>query len=495
MPETGATTVIIGFCLLYLLIILIVGLWSGRRVSSSVTGFVAADRRMHGVLLYFVIGAAVYSSFAFLGAPGWAYSRGAAAFYVLAFSALGIIPLYFLGPRARQLGERHGFVTQAEMLGWRFDSRALQGILALVSVAVFIPYLTLQMKGAGLILQTLSDGAIPLWAGALLTYGVVVTYVWFSGVMGVGWTNAIMGLLMIGTAWFLGLYLPVTLYGGIGPMFEQLASAGHEAALTAPGLDAAGRAWNWWEFSSWILVSAIGFSCWPHIFMKCFAAPSDRQLRLTVVMYPTFQFMMVPLLFVGFAAILAYPGVEPADSIVPFMLTRTGLPVAVLGIAAVGVLAASMSTGDTLLHGAASIAIRDGLQPVGLRPRRDATERWLMRVMVLAIAALSYYFAISTQVSIVALLAGAYGGVAQLLPALAAAFYWPRAHGPAVLAGLTGGILVNTLFLIQPDLRPLPLHEGIYGLAVNVMLLVGLTLLWRTRRPEHPGSEFRPPEI
>lgn len=477
MASPGATPVIVGFCLAYLAVILAVGLWSGRRVSRSVAGFVAADRRMHGVLLYFVIGAAVYSSFAFLGAPGWAYSRGAAAFYVLAFSAIGVIPLYFLGPRARQWGARHGFLTQAEMLGWRFDSRLLQGMLALVSVAVFVPYLTLQMKGAGLILETLSDGAIPLWGGALLTYGVVVTYVWFSGVMGVGWTNAIMGLLMMATAWFLGLYFPYMLYGGVGPMFDALADAGRSGMLTAPGLDALGRPWNWWEFSSWILVSAAGFSCWPHIFMKCFAAPSDRHLRLTVVMYPTFQFMMVPLLFLGFAAILAYPGITPADSIVPFMLTEAGLPVAVVGITAVGVLAASMSTGDTLLHAAASIGIRDGLQSLGMRPQSDATERLLMRMTVLAIAALSYYFAIQAEVSIVALLAGAYGGVAQLLPPLVAAFYWPRATGNGVLAGLVGGVTVNTFFLLNPDLRPLPLHEGIYGLIVNVALLVILSLL------------------
>lgn len=477
MSPAHATPVIIGFCLAYLLVILCVGLWSGRKVSRSVAGFVAADRRMHGVLLYFVIGAAVYSSFAFLGAPGWAYSRGAAAFYVLAFSAIGVIPLYFLGPKARRWGTRHGFVTQAEMLGWRFDSRMLQGILALVSVGVFVPYLTLQMKGAGLILETFSDGLIPLWVGAFLTYGVVVTYVWVSGVMGVGWTNAIMGVLMMATAWFLGLYFPITLYGGVAEMFARLSEAGRESVLTAPGLDVLGRPWNWWEFSSWVLVSAIGFSCWPHIFMKCFAAPSDRQLRLTVVLYPTFQFMMVPLLFVGFAAILAYPGVTPSDSIVPFMLSQAGLPVIVVGLAAVGVLAASMSTGDTLLHAAASIGIRDGLQSVGLRPRSDATERWLMRVLVLVIAALSYYFAISAQVSIVALLAGAYGGVAQLLPPLLAAFYWPRASGPAAVAGLVGGIVVNTFFLLNPGLRPLPLHEGIYGLVVNLTLLIGMSLL------------------
>lgn len=494
MDSPAATPLIVGFCLAYLLLILCVGLWSGRKVSRSVAGFVAADRRMHGVLLYFVIGAAVYSSFAFLGAPGWAYSRGAAAFYVLAFSAVGVIPLYFLGPKARRWGERHGFVTQAEMLGWRFDSRLLQGLLALVSVAVFVPYLTLQMKGAGLILETLSGGAVPLWGGAFLTYGVVVVYVWVSGVMGVGWTNAIMGVLMMSTAWFLGLYFPIMLYGGVGPMFERLAASGHEAMLTAPGLDVPGNAWSWWEFSSWVLVSAAGFSCWPHIFMKCFAVPSDRQLRLTIVMYPTFQFMMVPLLFVGFAAVLAYPGITPADSIVPFMLTQAGLPVLVVGFAAVGVLAASMSTGDTLLHAAASIGIRDGLQAVGLRPRRDETERWLMRVTVLVVAALSYYFAISSQVSIVALLAGAYGGVAQLLPVLLAAFYWPRANGPAAISGLVAGIAVNTFFLVNPESRPLPLHEGVYGLAANVTFLAAITLLGKGGQRAAPAGAY-PSEI
>lgn len=475
--DEGGTTIIIGFCLAYLLFVLVVGLLSGRGVSRSVTGFVAGDRKMSGLLLYFVISAAIYSSFAFLGAPGWAYSRGGAAFYVLCFSCLGAIPLYFLGPRARRWGERHGFVTQAEMMGWRFKSRTLQGLLAVIGVAVMIPYLTLQMKGAGLILSTLSDGAIPFWLGATLVYGVVVTYVWVSGVMGVGWTNALQGILMLATAWFLGLYIPWTLYGGIGAMFRDLVASGQGSMLTAPGLTAAGKPWNWWEFSSWILVSAAGFSCWPHIFMKSFAAPSDRQMRLTILLYPTFQILMVPLLLLGFAAILAYPGITPADSIVPFLLTHTGLPVGVVGVAAIGVLAASMSTGDTLLHASASSIIRDGLGAMGMSPRSDQTERWLMRMAVLAVAVLAYWFAMDSRISLVALLAATYGAVAQLMPPLLAAFYWRRANGTAVTAGLLAGLATNVLLLQNPDWRPAPLHEGIYGLAVNAAVLVGLTLL------------------
>lgn len=478
--EHGPAVLVV-FCLVYLALVLAVGLWSGRGVSRSVTGFVAGDRRINGVLLYFIVGAAVYSSFAFLGTPGWAYSRGGAAFYVLCFSALGVIPLYFLGPRARRWGERHGFVTQAEMLGWRFESRTLQGLLALVGVLVLVPYLALQMKGAGLILHSLSEGGIPAWAGAAMVYGVVLTYVLHSGVMGVGWTNALQGVLMMGTAWFLGLYLPYHFHGGVGAMFGAIGEAGLGHMLSAPGLDAGGGAWTWWEFNSWVLVSAIGFSCWPHVFMKCFAAPSDRQIRLMVVLYPTFQVMMVPLLFVGFSAILLHlPGI-PADGVVPHVLTRADMPVAIAGLAAVGILAASMSTGDTLLHAAASIGIRDGLGAMGLRPGRDEVERRLIRVMVMIIAMASYWFAVAADISLVALLAATYGGVAQLMPALLAAFYWKRATGTAVVAGLAAGLAVNLVFLDQPQWRPLPLHEGIYGLAVNALLLAVLTW-WRPAR-------------
>ena len=66
-------------CALFLLVTLITGILPGLRVSHSVAGFVAADRTMGPVLLYFVLGASIFSSFAFLGGPGWAYSRGAAA--------------------------------------------------------------------------------------------------------------------------------------------------------------------------------------------------------------------------------------------------------------------------------------------------------------------------------------------------------------------------------------------------------------------------------
>ncbi len=469
--------IILIICGIYLAITLAMGIIPGLNISDSVTGFVAGDRSMNLLILYFVMGASIFSSFAFLGGPGWAYSRGAAAFYIIGYGITGMIPIYFFGPKVRRLGEKYGFVTQAEILQDRFNSQSLSALLAILSIVVFIPYLTLQMKGAGYVITTISEGAIPQWMGAGIAYLVVLMYVYFSGVMGVGWTNTFQGIFMMIIAWFLGLYLPNKLFGGVGEMFTQIAQSDMSAMLQAPGLNASGEPWSWWGYSSAVVVSAVGFSVWPHLFMRAFAADSDRTMKLTAVLYPTFQLFLIPILIIGFTAILVYPNITPADSILPYVLTQLDLPIIIIGLVCAGTLAASMSSGDAILHSAASIGVRDGLSHIlPERFQTDQKERYLIRILVIVISLVAYYFAVISDIPIVNLLLGSYGGVAQIFPLVFCMFYWKRANGYGAIAGLSGGILATVFFLLYPDMRPFPMHEGIYGLIVNVSLLTGVSL-------------------
>lgn len=88
--------------------------------------------------------------------------------------------------------------------------------------------------------------------------------------------------------------------------------------------------------------------------------------------------------------------------------------------------------------------------------------------------------------SIVGLLLFAYGPVTQFAPGLVATLYWRRATAPGVLAGLVLGIAVNLVFARWGELRPVPLHAGVYGLAVNVLTLVAVSLT-SSRRGERDG--------
>ena len=481
---------ILGIAGAYLLGCLILGMVPGRRSSASATGFVAGDRSMGTVLMYFITGATIFSAFAFLGGPGWAYSRGAAAYYILGYGVLGMVPFYFLGPRAARVAREYGIVTQAEMVSRRYGSPAVAGLMAAVSVVALVPYIALQMKGAGYVLSAVTGGRVPDWAGAAVVYGVVLIYVLRSGVLGVGWTNTFQGIFMMALAWGLGLYLPAKLYGGVTEMFREIAATRPEL-LTPPGLAAGGEAWSWGEFTSAVLVSIIGFSAWPHLFMKAFTARSDRIIRRTVVLYPTFQIFLVPLFFIGFAGVL-YPGApERPDQILLYMILDMQIPAVVVGLFCAGALAASMSSGDAMVHAAASVAVRDGWVSALGRQLAPGREKTAIRWMVVVVMGLAYGVAVSYHGSLVALLLSAYGAVVQFMPALVAALYVRRSTGPGVLAGILAGSLTTLIFVLVPELRPWPVHAGMYGLMANVLALCGVSALTGGARPSDQNRFLR----
>jgi SSS family solute:Na+ symporter len=468
--------------LAYLALTLYIGLRAGRKTTHTVTGFVAGDRDFGLLVMYFVTGATVFSAFAFLGGPGWAYSRGAAAFYILSYGVLGIAPWYFIGPRVARIGRTLGYVTQAQFLSGRFPSRVLSLLIAVLSVVALVPYVTLQIRGAGIVIEVVTDGNVPLWAGAAVAYGIVLFYVLVSGVRGVGWTNTFQGIFMVVMAWTLGLYLPYALYGGVGPMFEAILSERPDL-LELPGLTGSGAPWSWGGYSSAILVSAIGLTLWPHLFMKAFTARDERTLKRTVVLFPTFQLFLVPVLLIGFAGALYMPGLERPDFILPQLVLEVQLPLLVVGLFCAGALSASMSTGDAVLHATASVAVEDGVRPfVALS---DGMQRLLIRLGVLLVGAVAYFFAVTEGVSLVVLLLTSYGVIAQLAPPVLAALYWRRATTAGVLAGLVAGGLATLVFFFNPGLRPWDLHEGLLGLAVHVPVLVAVSLLTRPQPRAH----------
>jgi SSS family solute:Na+ symporter len=504
MPQWVVVSIVIA---IYLAVTLAVGLLSGRRASASVQGYVAGDRSFNLLVMYFVTGAMVFSAFAFLGGPGFAYGRGAAAFYILGYGALGFAPFYWLGPRAAAVGRRHGYVTQAQLVTGRFPSKWLSVGLAVMSVAAFVPYITLQMRGAGIVIEVVTEGHVPLWFGAAFAYAIVVLYVLKGGVAAVGWTNTFQGVIMIAIAWSFGLWLPIELYGGVGPMFERLAAEAPEmltlpglaTPTTAPGtLEGGGSPWTWGGYSSSILVSAIGVTMWPHLFMKAFTARDDDTLRRTVVLFPTFQLFLIPIFLIGFAGILV-PGLtlDNPDYVLPELILTTGLPPIVVGLFCAGALSASMSTGDALLHAAASITVEDGIGPLkGRRPLNDHQSRLVMRALVVVLGVVAYIFALDPESSLVILLLSAYGLIAQLAPPVWAALYWRRATTAGALAGFVAGSVVTLFFFgaaqfFGADLRPFGIHEGILGLIVHLPVLVIVSLMTRPQEDAHLGAFFR----
>jgi SSS family solute:Na+ symporter len=171
------------------------------------------------------------------------------------------------------------------------------------------------------------------------------------------------------------------------------------------------------------------------------------------------------------------------------MLMHMEIPALLVGLFCAGALAASMSSGDAMAHAAASIAVRDGLvTALGLKldpAEQRAIIRWTLVVVMVA----SYLVAVVYRGSLVTLLLSAYGAVVQFAPGVAATLLSRRVTGPGVLAGLAAGSLLTVLLILWPALRPWPVHAGLYGLAVNTLVLMLVSALSR-RRDSPPDTAF-----
>lgn len=483
MIDALPAVVVVG----YLGVALAIGLLAGRRGKGGVADFVAGDRAFGPVVMYFVMGATIFSAYALLGTPERIVSKGSDAFYILGYGAVGFVPVFFFGARVRRLGARLDVVTQAELLGARFDSRAVTAMMGASTCLAFVPYMVIQLKGAGMVMNAVM-GVSPT-VGAAIVYGVVTLYVAIGGVRGVGWTNVLQGIAMLVVVWGLGLWIPERLYGGVSSMFDRVIEQSPEhLVLPGPGPTSS------WQYTSEILVSSLGFSMWPQVFMKCFTARSARLVQLSAVLYPTFLFFLVPLIFVGYAAVLE--GGPADDTVLLWMLEHPGLGDTrlVFAFVTLAVLAASMSTGDALLHAGGSILVRDVIVGGLGRSLDDRTQTRAMRVVVVAmgVAALAV-MQLAGDTSIVDLLLLAYAIPIQFLPLTLAGLYWRRANRVGAQWGLAAGLgtvlLLFGLKQIAPGvytvLNPADLQIGVLGGAINTLVLVVGSTLTRPMSERH----------
>ncbi len=467
---------------IYLFFVLFLGSWAGRGRESSVVEYIAASRGLGFVVMYFLMGGAIFSAFAYLGGPGWAYSKGAAAFYILAYCALGLVPWWIWGPRALRAGRKFQYVTQAQLFTDRFQSKALSVIIAVVSILAFIQYITLQMKGCAYVFELASEGRIRFEYGALIAYAVVLIYVFFGGVRGVAWTHVFQGAFMVVIAWVLGIYLSYSLYGGPSEMFRQIAQANPAHLLVGPGTKMSFAA-----YASALSVSVLGFSLWPHLFMKAYTAKSERVLKQTIAMYPTFAIFLVPVLFIGFAGIMQ---VKPdqlgeADRILPWMFSHMQFPAVAVGLILAAALAAAMSTQDTITHAAGSIFAQDLVEVLKKEKHSDREATMWVRISVICFGAVSYLVAIFGTQTLVALLLGAYGSIVQLLPLAAATFFWPRATKAGAICGILTGVLYNYGIVLKIIPKVWDIHAGIQGLVLNFIVLIVVSLLTKPMDRAH----------
>ena len=100
----------------------------------------------------------IYTTFTFLGGSGWAYSKGAPAFYILCYGALAYVMSYWLLPVDLALRHRARLRVAVGLLRLQVPQPVLGVLVSLVGVIAMVPYLVLQLTGLGIIVSEASYG-------------------------------------------------------------------------------------------------------------------------------------------------------------------------------------------------------------------------------------------------------------------------------------------------------------------------------------------------
>lgn len=481
---TPALVVIVGV----FVIAIALGLMARRGHVMNLEQWSVGGRGFGSIFVFLLMAGEIYTTFTFLGGSGWAYGKGAPAFYILCYGAIAYSVSYFLLPIVWRYAQTRKLVSQADFFVAKYESKALGVIVALVSVAALVPYLVLQLKGLGIIVSEASGGvitqAVAVWTSSVALVGYVVV----SGVRGSAWTSALKDVMILAVAVGIGVYLPLHYFGGYRAMFEavELAKPG---ALTLPS---SGMSPAW--FISTVLLTATGFYMWPQFFAGVYTARSESVFRKNAVILPLYQLVVLFVFFTGFAAILVVPGLKGAAADLSLLrIVERSFGSWTVGVIGAAGLLTALVPGSMILITAGTI-ISQNIYRVMAPDASDRTVSLVARSLVPVLTLAAVILTLRGGETLVVLLLMGYNFVTQLFPALILSLgERRRVSAASAIAGIVAGELtvvvltvtsasVATLLPGAPQIVK-DLNVGFVALAVNAVVLTVVALATRVPRP------------
>ena len=453
------------------LLALALGFLARRGKDMNLEQWTVGGRGFGAIFVFLLLAGEIYTTFTFLGGSGFAYGKGAPAYYILCYGTLAYVLSYFMLPPIWRYARENRLYSQSDFFVRKYDSATL-GIIV-------------EIAGYGAISSTLA-----IWIGAV----VVAAYVMASGVHGSAWTAVAKDTLILAIVIFLGIYLPYHYYGGLGSMFAAIDQAKPGFTVLPPHGESL-----WW-FSSTVLLTALGFYMWPHTFGSIYTARSATVIRKNAIVLPLYQLILLFVFFVGFAATLQVPGLTGPDiDLALFKLSvKTFDPWFVGVIGATGVLTA-LVPGSMILITAATLIANNLYRAVDPSADDRQVSR-LAKLLVPLVALVAVFFTLKGGETIVALLLMGYSLVTQLFPSLVLSLAHRNiATREGAAAGIIAGVAtVAAVSLTGANFHTLPwlpaqvqdLNIGIVALAVNFVVLIVVSLAMRlAAAPAHAAAE------
>lgn len=451
--------------IIYIFLLVYVGYYAWKKTNSS-EDYMIAGGDTHPFVMALSYGATFISTAAIVGFGGLAGQYGMSILWLAFLNIIiGIfIAFVFLGKRTRKMGHSLGSLTFPEFLGKRFNSKGIQSLSGFIIFCAMPLYAAVVMIGAA---RFLESSLLINFNIALLILAIIITfYVFFGGIKGVMYTDALQGTIMVGVMVFL-LCFVYMMFGGINHANQALTNMA--SLYPASAASNGGVGWTafptfnspfWWTLVSSTLIGVgIGVLAQPQLIVRFMTVKSDKELNrsvliggLFIAILPTTAYITGALSNVYFMDKVGKIAVDVVggnvDKIIPAFIT-SALPEWFVYLFLLSLIAAAMSTISSQLHTQGS-AFGVDIYGTLRRKAKQIDQISITRLGILIAVILAIIIAFVLPGSVVALGTTLFFEIcaAAFLPVFLGALYWKKITKAGAYAGILSGIGVSLFWLI-----------------------------------------------
>ena len=465
--------VILGVLVGYLIILLAIGFWGGRE-SGDLKGYYVAGKKLPAWVIAFSSNATGESAWLLLGLTGMGYAIGVHAFWIIMGEVLGVACAWIWVARPfKEYTDRYEAITVPDYLTERFrdTSHAFRWISAVIIISMVMAYTAAQLTASGKAFDSfLGTGYTQgVWIGL----GIVLFYTTVGGFKAVAYSDFLQGVLMLGCLITLPI-VGIAEAGGWGALMADLRA--QDPSLLDPmgsfGLTLAG------------VISAAGsvaiglaFLGSPQLLTRFMAARDQKQIVdggfwavLCVIGFD------VGAVFGGMAGRSLFPGLADPETILP-MMSAAFFPAFFTGIFLVVVLAAIMSTVDSLLILASSVVVRDVVQKALGSTASERTLSMMGKGVTVVIGCVGLVVALLEVRVIFDFVLFAWSGIAcAFTPVVLCSLFWKGTTRAGAIAGMIGGFAATVLWVEFFKAGFYDLYEMIPGFAAGLLFCIAVSL-------------------
>jgi solute:Na+ symporter, SSS family len=256
-----------------------------------------AGRKLGTALVFFLIGADIYTAYTFVAIPSGVFAKGSLYFFAIPYVALTFGIALVTMPRLWSLSREKGYITASDFAKDRFSSKALSILIAITGIISLLPYIALQIVGMQSVLTVMLSGTANSNTveeiSLLIAFVILAAFTYTSGLRGATLTAIFKDILIWITVLALIVVVPLSIVGGFGTAFKDVKKQSYITLSDSlvPG------------YATLVLGSALALYLYPHAINGVLSSESAQKLRTSTALLPLYG---VGLAIMALMGILVY---------------------------------------------------------------------------------------------------------------------------------------------------------------------------------------------